>query len=52
MKVDAYLEIIILGIRDMATFHFLPMQQPYLEIEMNCFGTKTIMKTEKSKRYV
>ncbi|EQC29478.1 hypothetical protein SDRG_12726 [Saprolegnia diclina VS20] len=47
----AYIEIIVLGLRDMKPFQFLPIQLPFIEFTL---GGKTHanqeMKTEKSKR--
>jgi hypothetical protein len=47
--VDAFIEIIAVGIRDLAPFNFQPMVNPFLEIELNTIGTKYLQKTAPSK---
>lgn len=47
---DAYIEIIAVGIRDMAPFLFQSMQNPYLELEIESFGTRYKATTKKSKK--
>lgn len=47
--VDAFIEIIAVGIRDLAPFNFQPMVNPFLEIELNTIGTKYLQKTASSK---
>ncbi|OQR94660.1 hypothetical protein THRCLA_08129 [Thraustotheca clavata] len=49
----AYLEIVVLGLRDMKPFQFMPMQLPFIEFSLG--GAKTAqggveLKTERSKR--
>lgn len=48
--VDANIELILIGVRDMAPFNFQAMQAPFLEIELNSFGTSYISQTQTSKR--
>lgn len=38
----AYIEIIALGIRDMLPYNFVPMQNPYLEIEHYSFSEEEV----------
>jgi hypothetical protein len=47
---DAFIEVIAVGIRDMAPFLFQPMQNPYLELEIESFGTRYKAITKKSKK--
>lgn len=49
-KKTAYLEVIALGIRNMAPFNFQAMTSPFLEIEYDSFGHKEIVTTEASKK--
>jgi hypothetical protein len=49
-KRDAWIEIIALGIRNMAPFNFQAMTNPYLEIELDSFGKKDVIYTECSKK--
>ncbi|KAF0685796.1 Aste57867_22404 [Aphanomyces stellatus] len=47
----AYLEIIVLGLRDMRPFQFLPIQVPFIEFSLgNTEHADQEMKTEQSKR--
>jgi hypothetical protein len=47
---DAFIEVLVIGVRDMSPYNFIPMQAPYLEIEMDSFGTKYKSGTNKSKK--
>ena len=47
---DAFVEVIAVGIRDMAPYNFLPMQSPFLEIEIDSFGTRQVTTTTTSKK--
>jgi hypothetical protein len=47
--VDAFIEIIAVGIRDLAPFNFQPMVFPFMEIELNTIGTKYLQSTAPSK---
>ncbi|RHY24406.1 hypothetical protein DYB25_000601 [Aphanomyces astaci] len=47
----AYLEIIVLGLRDLKPYQFLPIQLPYIEFNLGSSDhANQEMKTEKSKR--
>jgi hypothetical protein len=46
----AFVEFIVIGVRDMAPFHFQEMQNPFLEINLNSFGTEYKSATGASKR--
>jgi len=48
----AYLELILIGIRDMAPFNFQSMCAPFVEIELNSFGSSYLSTTGSSKRPV
>ncbi len=47
---DAFVEVIAIGIRDMAPYNFLPMQSPFLEIEIDSFGNRQLTSTTTSKK--
>eukprot|EP01034_Spumella_vulgaris_P027083 gene27083-33756_t len=47
---DAYIELILIGVRDMSPFNFQAMQHPFMEIELNSFGTSYLSCTKASKR--
>ena len=48
---DAFVEMVILGLRNLAPYKFVKMQNPYLEIEVSKSATSTtVVKTAPSKR--
>jgi hypothetical protein len=47
---SAYIELIALGIRDLAPYNFQAMQAPFLELEINSFGTSFKTATASSKK--
>ena len=47
---EAFIEVIAVGIRDMAPYNFQSMQAPFLEIELNSMGAKYLQITQPSKR--
>jgi hypothetical protein len=47
---DAFIDIIAVGMRDMAPFHFQPIQSPFLEIELMSTGNHYLQATAPSKR--
>lgn len=47
---EAWIEIIALGIRNMAPFNFQAMQNPFLQIDYDSFGKKDSINTESSKK--
>jgi len=46
---DAFIELIILGCRDLAAFNFRPMVSPFLEMSLDSLGTSYATKTQQSK---
>lgn len=46
----AIIEFIVIGIRDMAPFNFQNMQNPFLAIELNSFGSTFLSETKPSKK--
>lgn len=44
--VDAFIEVIAVGIRDLLPYNFLPMQYPFLEFELNSLGNRYVQTTE------
>ena len=46
----AYIELILIGIRDMAPYNFQAMTAPFLELELNSFGSSYLSTTQSSKR--
>lgn len=46
----AYIELILIGIRDMAPYNFQSMCAPFLEVELNSFGSSYLSTTASSKR--
>ena len=48
---DAFVEMVVLGLRNLAPYKFVKMQNPYLEIEVSKSATSTtVVKTAPSKR--
>jgi hypothetical protein len=46
----AFIELILIGIRDMAPYNFQSMCAPFVEIELNSFGSSYVSTTAPSKR--
>jgi len=46
----AWIELILIGIRDMAPYNFQNMKSPFVEIELNSFGSEYLSETSPSKR--
>jgi len=46
----AYLELILIGIRHMSPYNFQAMQSPFLQFELNSFGSTYLLETASSKR--
>lgn len=46
----AYIELILIGVRDMAPYNFQSMVSPFLEIELISFGSSYLSTTAPSKR--
>jgi len=50
-KRHAVLEVFALGLRNLKPFNYMPMQCPYMEVEVEGYGgTKSVMKTKTSKK--
>ena len=46
---EAFIELIILGCRDLAAFNFRPMVSPFLEMSLDSLGSSYATKTQQSK---
>jgi hypothetical protein len=47
---QAFIELILIGMRDLAPYNFQAMSAPFLEIELNSFGSTYLSTTASSKR--
>jgi hypothetical protein len=47
---NAFIEFLVIGIRDMAPFNYQPMQAPFISVELNSFGSKFKSQTASSKK--
>jgi hypothetical protein len=47
---NAFIEFLVIGIRDMAPFNYQPMQSPFISVELNSFGSKFKSQTATSKK--
>ena len=47
---DAFIEVMVVGIRDLQPYMFIPIQYPFVEFELNSLGSKYTQTTEPSKR--
>lgn len=48
--VPAFIEFIVIGVRDMSPYNFQAMQAPFLDIELSSFDTKYSSATQTSKK--
>eukprot|EP01038_Epipyxis_sp_PR26KG_P004421 gene4421-6250_t len=47
---SAFIELIVIGVRDLAPYKFQEMQSPFMEIELNSFGSTYLATTATSKK--
>lgn len=47
---NAFIEFLVIGIREMAPYDYLPMQAPYIALELASFGSKYKSATATSKK--